>query len=540
MNFDGMNTFVPAMCPNCSAHMKVDSSTKIARCESCGTECLVQDAIKTLNVSGTVHVGSATINLGFNTVSLLQRVEILLADGDFNGAMEKCEIILDTEPTNAQAYIYKLMASLKVKRQDDLANCQKPFDDNSFYQNAYRFGDDNIKATLKSYIYKIKERIETERLTKIYNDAVWKMKHANTPVGFVDAANGFEPILNFRDSRELKEICLRKSEELKDKEAALRLEAMRMKKARMKVLAFLMLGGVVVVIVAVLFFKIFVPKIELNNAMKMLDAGNYSEAYEKLNKLGKNDIVAQNKYDRAVDLIASGDYEPAFILLKDLKYKDSDSKLSSILPKCQGIFFSKAKIGSSIYLGTYEQDNNTSNGKEIIEWIVLDKPGNKALVVSKYALDCQPYDTQTFAVTWKDSHIRKWLNNSFINDAFNSNEKARILETEVKLDKNPSFRSFEKGPTIDKVFLLSIREANKLIPLTENRVCSPTEYALSKGLFKYTSSSDGRYACCWWLRTIGEGSAASCVRENGFVDNKGCDVVSTDNGVRPAMWIYLD
>ena len=53
---DNGPAFVPAMCPNCSAHLRVDPSQKIARCESCGTECLVQNAIKTLEVSGSVNV----------------------------------------------------------------------------------------------------------------------------------------------------------------------------------------------------------------------------------------------------------------------------------------------------------------------------------------------------------------------------------------------------------------------------------------------------------------------------------------------------
>ena len=63
INLDGMHTFVPAMCPNCNAHMKVDTSYKIARCNTCGTECLVQDAIKTLTIKGNVQVGNATINV---------------------------------------------------------------------------------------------------------------------------------------------------------------------------------------------------------------------------------------------------------------------------------------------------------------------------------------------------------------------------------------------------------------------------------------------------------------------------------------------
>ncbi len=87
INLDGTHTFVPAMCPNCNAHMKVDSSSKIARCDACGTECLVQDAIKNLSVRGNVQVGNATINVsGANTESLLKRAEIMLTDGDFLGA----------------------------------------------------------------------------------------------------------------------------------------------------------------------------------------------------------------------------------------------------------------------------------------------------------------------------------------------------------------------------------------------------------------------------------------------------------------------
>lgn len=48
--------FVPAMCPNCNARLNVDPSYQIARCGSCGTECLVQDAINKLSISGSVNL----------------------------------------------------------------------------------------------------------------------------------------------------------------------------------------------------------------------------------------------------------------------------------------------------------------------------------------------------------------------------------------------------------------------------------------------------------------------------------------------------
>ena len=57
------------------------------------------------------------------------------------------------------------------------------------------------------------------------------------------------------------------------------------------------------------------------------------------------------------------------------------------------LLLSNASVGSTVFFGSYEQDNDTANGKEDIEWIVLAKEGNKLLVISKYALDCQKYNS---------------------------------------------------------------------------------------------------------------------------------------------------
>ena len=163
INLDGMHTFVPAMCPNCSSHMKVDCASKIARCEACGTECLVQDAIKALTVKGNVQVGNATINVnGMNTDSLLRRVEMMLVDGDFSGAMSKCDNILDSDPTNGSVYLYMLMADLGCKRKIELANQSDPYGDNQYYIKAIQYGDNSLKDELSSCLKRTIERIDAE------------------------------------------------------------------------------------------------------------------------------------------------------------------------------------------------------------------------------------------------------------------------------------------------------------------------------------------------------------------------------------------
>ena len=51
-----------------------------------------------------------------------------------------------------------------------------------------------------------------------------------------------------------------------------------------------------------------------------------------------------------------------------------------------------AEIGGYITCGSYEQNGSHTDGKEKIEWLVLDISDGKALVVSKYALDVKPYN----------------------------------------------------------------------------------------------------------------------------------------------------
>jgi len=129
---------------------------------------------------------------------------------------------------------------------------------------------------------------------------------------------------------------------------------------------------------------------------------------------------------------------------------------------------SSAKVGDIIKFGTYEQDGNKSNGKEAIEWQVLDKKDGKLFVVSKYALDYQPFNKVYDTIPWEKCSLRSWLNNTFINTAFTSAEKNKIQTTKVVNEDNPYWGSDGGKDTQDKVFLLSISEAAKYFGLKSN------------------------------------------------------------------------
>ncbi len=242
------------------------------------------------------------------------------------------------------------------------------------------------------------------------------------------------------------------------------------------------------------------------------------------------------KYNSAISLIEDGKYVEAYEALIDLNgYKDSAEKAKEIYGQYKAEKLKTAKVGDYVAFGSYEQDNNTSNGKEDVEWLVLVKEGDKALVISRYALDCQKYNTSYTDVTWETCSLRKWLNGTFISNAFSSDEQNKIQNTTVTTDKNPSYSTSPGNNTTDKVFLLSITEVNKYFSSDSARQCQGTAYCYAQGAYKA-----GNGNCWWWLRSPGCNSySAAGVDDGGSVINYGDDVDYDNRGVRPILWINL-
>lgn len=192
------------------------------------------------------------------------------------------------------------------------------------------------------------------------------------------------------------------------------------------------------------------------------------------------------------------------------------------------------QVGDYITFGSYEQDRDTSNGSEEIEWLILDIQDGKALVVSKYALVCQPYNMEDTDVTWETCTLRQWLNDDFINTAFSADERSMIPTVTVSADENPDYTTNPGNDTQDKVFLLSIEEVDEYFGSDSARQCWPTDFAVANGAF-------GREGFCWWwLRSPGDcQSNAAIVRDDGGVVESGYGVRVVTTAVRPAMWIEI-
>lgn len=215
----------------------------------------------------------------------------------------------------------------------------------------------------------------------------------------------------------------------------------------------------------------------------------------------------KSKYAIAKAAYEAGDYEEAKNEFERLgEYSDSknyaalSSLCSSGMDKETAEKIAQLKVGDTITFGNYE--GHTS-------WCVIDRKGSKALLISKDNVEKRIFDKNTNK--WDKSDIRKWLNNTYINKAFNKKESSRIINVEG-----------------DKVFLLSTDEYGKY----KNQITNAVSL--------------------WWLRSPGKSSnIAAYVSTTGdvYLDvfpgfSGSVYVDGTDArsglGVRPAIWINLE
>lgn len=207
-------------------------------------------------------------------------------------------------------------------------------------------------------------------------------------------------------------------------------------------------------------------------------------------------------------------------------------------------------VGDIVTFGSYEQDNKLNNGSEEIKWIVLDVKDQSILLLSKDVLDAYRFNNSWAEITWDDSGIREWLNDTFYYNAFSLSEQLKIQSAFASADRNPYFSHLDPGSsTLDKVFLLSVDEVESYIPNTAKRGASATDYARSHGAFISKSYTvNGRGTAWWWLRSpggyqgVGYKSYAAIIDGSGAVSghevyNSGYD--GSVGGVRPAIWIRV-
>ena len=329
-------------------------------------------------------------------------------------------------------------------------------------------------------------------------------------------------------------------------------EAVAAKKRRNTVLA--ILAAVAAIAAVLIVTLVIIPENKYQKAVALRQEGKYEEAIEAFTALGNySDAVTQiteTQYLKAKKLISKGDCSGAAAIFIGIKgYKDVDSLLTNN-PDLAAAAAHEAKysVGNYVTFGCYPQTSGGDDSTEI-EWLVVAREGNKALLISRYGLDAQPYNEKYVDITWEKCTLRTWLNETFLNKAFTEHEQKGILLTNVDNGSSQGYsrKSTSGGDnTRDKVFLLSYAEVNEYLGVTYDNSsnmksrAAPTAYALKRGASTSSNNetADGLAAGWWWLRSPGgiQGGGARVYSDGSLSGSR----VNVGNGcVRPALWIDL-
>ncbi len=217
-------------------------------------------------------------------------------------------------------------------------------------------------------------------------------------------------------------------------------------------------------------------------------------------------------------------------------------------PPYETVSLKEAAVGDVVVFGSYEQDGDSSNGSEPLEWLVLSKDGDTLLVVTLYGIERMQFHNSLSKVTWETSDVRAWLNGAFLDAAFSPVEQGRIKTSPVVAEANPDYPNSRAGAdTEDKVFLLSYQEAEMFFKDEKARVCAPTDAVVaSADVYAHTGKSawyaGHDYICNWWLRSPGmyKDLYVSYIDHSGRISGGGqVYLEGTDLCVRPAMRITV-
>lgn len=173
-----------------------------------------------------------------------------------------------------------------------------------------------------------------------------------------------------------------------------------------------------------------------------------------------------------------------------------------------------------ITLGTWE-------GKPI-EWLVLKEEGLATLVISRYPLLSHKFnENASDGNRWDSSSLRKYLNNEFYKQAFNEEEKKKIVN---------AYLSSPNG-TKDDVFVLSKEEADALMKVEEFKYSDTWCNVNGRCENCYKRVLSNNDSTCCWLRTGNSDRNDYAWRMGPNNDYYSKCGVTNNYSVRPSVWI---
>lgn len=507
--------------------------------------------------------------------NLMKRVYLYLEDRDFAKASEYIDKVLDVDAEYAPAYVAQILVAKKLIQESALTTLRVPIDDDPTWKRALRFANEEQKQRYMGYARKInaneaydkeqkKKKIELEEKKKQYEQALSAMHQKDYPAALLI----LKKIEDYQESRKLFQECIDEYRKVLIEQLAVSNNAKiisaqeQLKQATQQV--------------DLMQKKLNERTNEMQEAenrknekqkqiyrLKVEISKFHGLFFEKKKQMLQNELAVLEKEKAEIERqqhATETELTKAQVELQEAKNALAQAQITMKAvekPKAAQLCWSEKEImreiaaqpGKYITFGHYPQ---TSEGKDKtpIEWLILERDGLNALVVSKYGLDAQPYNISYTDVTWEKCSLRTWLNDTFYNKAFNADAQAAILTTNVDNSKNQGNSEYSTNGgnnTMDKVFLLSYAEANRHFDIeswNDAALIEPTAYAIAQGAEIYDDDDDDDddddvNRVDWWLRSPGYSQNVATI-----VDCGGASLVDfvndTQTSVRPAMWVNLE
>jgi|GEM_PF-1129617 len=109
---------------------------------------------------------------------LLQRVMLFLEDKDYKKADEYCEKVLDNDPFNGTAYLYKAVVELKLSKKEDLKDHWEEFVNGAYYAKVTRYADAALQKELAVLGKSYEEKQKAEEAARKVAEAAAKKAEA--------------------------------------------------------------------------------------------------------------------------------------------------------------------------------------------------------------------------------------------------------------------------------------------------------------------------------------------------------------------------
>ena len=326
-------------CKICGGPLRVDSVQSVAICDCCGAKQPMPLTYDPYGASKDADFKTSSVSpSGANPAALFRRASMALEDGDFSRADMFYEQILNQDPENAEAYVGKLLAELRLKQVSELAGCAIAFEGSPNYKRALQFADTELKQLLLNAVQAVRKHFEDQKKSEFYQQARHMLKHARDIPTCKRAYRMFAALSGYLDADHCKVLCEEQIQVFQKEWEQLRKTAKNEREAHRiavrKAGKRLLIIGIAIVIAVLLsfgayisIFRVVIPNNRYQEALTLAEDERYDDAISLLESI-KDDAFFVKMTEKIENAIASIQKAQSLAEVVDNAEKEIDTAIA--------------------------------------------------------------------------------------------------------------------------------------------------------------------------------------------------------------------